>query len=201
MLMILQVTSAGTMTRIAQTSSERPSPVRSSNGLTTEAKSSIVDLLNNSSSLVTIASPSQFRNSSGMGAESGVLKRKLSDLGDDVISRRKRIFDYKAVRLKRIRKEYVEHVCEQLTIEGCSVSDMYRKRPSIPSLVIYFKNNALDPNEKIDDLISLVDPIGIQQQSDVKMTVIATAPGVTPVSSSPSMTLMPPVPKPSSQGL
>lgn len=188
------------MTRIAQPSSERPSPIRNNNGLTTEAKSSIVDLLNSSSSLVSsLTSPEHFRNSSGMGSESGVLKRKLSDLGDDVISRRKRIYDYKAVRLKRIRKEYVDHVYEQLTIEGCNISEIYRKRPSIPLLLNYFKNNILDPDDQYEDLISLVDPVGIQQQSDVKIAV-STTPGVTPVSSTSLVSHTTSISRSSSQG-
>lgn len=164
-----------TMTRITQSSVD--SPIRTSNGLT-DKKTSLVGLLNNSASLFSnSAATTHYRHTTGMAAESGMLKRKLSDLGDDINSKRNRILDYKAVRLKRIRKDYVDHICEKLTIEGCAYADIYRKRPSIPSLLHYFNKNPLDPNDKGEDLISLVEDTvsGQQDLKGLKVTSVSTS--------------------------
>ncbi|XP_054272165.1 helicase domino isoform X3 [Macrosteles quadrilineatus] len=142
------------MTRISQ-SSEHPNTVRTSNGMLTDNRSSIADLLSSSN----LASPLRT-------LESGLRKRKLSDMGEDITSRRKRIAEHKAVRLKRLKKDYVEHVSEMLTLEGGGLADVYRKRPSTSALISYLKNNRLNPTDEGEDLSSYVTPV--VQQPEVK---------------------------------
>lgn len=178
------------MTRIAPSSPDQSSPVRTSNGLVNEGRGSIADMLNNSSSaLNTLSTPP--RATSGLSHETNIRKRKMSDTGEDVCSRRKRIAEHKAVRLKRIQKEYVEHVSEMLTLEGCSLADVYRKQPSIPALLNYFKKNPLDPEDETEDLIVHLAPPP-PQLPDIKIAV-AAVPGKNSVSS--PLTANTPAPK------
>lgn len=179
------------MTRIAPSSPDQSSPVRTSNGLVNEGRASIADMLNNSSGVMnTLSTPP--KATSGLSLETNIRKRKMSDTGEDVCSRRKRIAEHKAVRLKRIQKEYVEHVSEMLTLEGCSLADVYRKQPSIPALLNYFKKNPLDPEDETEDLIVHLAPPP-PQLPDVKIAV-AAVPGPNSVSSSP-LTASTPAPK------
>lgn len=180
------------MTRIAPSSPDQSSPVRTSNGLVNEGRGSIADMLNNSSGVMNTSLSTPPKATSGLSLETNIRKRKMSDTGEDVCSRRKRIAEHKAVRLKRIQKEYVEHVSEMLTLEGCSLADVYRKQPSIPALLNYFKKNPLDPEDETEDLIVHLAPPP-PQLPDVKIAV-AAVPVPNSVSSSP-LTASTPAPK------
>lgn len=182
--------SSTAMTRIAPSSPDHSSPVRISNGLVNEGRGSLADMLNNSSSVMNTLSTPQRGAAGGLSLETNLRKRKMSDTGEDVCSRRKRIAEHKAVRLKRIQKEYVEHVSEMLTLEGCSLADVYRKQPSIPALLNYFKKNPLDPEDETEDLIVHLAPPP-PQLPDVKIAV-AAVPGPNSVSSSPLTASTPP---------
>lgn len=168
--------SSTAMTRIVPSTPDHSSPVRTSNGLVNEGRGSIADMLNNASGAMnTMSTP--LRASSGLSLETNIRKRKMSDTCEDVCSRRRRIAEHKAVRLKRIQKEYVEHVSEMLTLEGCGLEDIYRKQPSIPALLNYFKNNPLDPEDDTEDLIVHLAPPP-PQLPEVKVAV-AAVPGTT----------------------
>lgn len=89
-----------------------------------------------------------------------VRKRKMSD-SEDIITRRQRVSEHKALRLKRLKDRYADYAMELFFLQSNgNLMDfhMWRKRPATPQLMNYLRNHKLDPADDDEDLTSTSQP-------------------------------------------
>lgn len=120
------------------------------NSLTSSLSSSLIQRTTNNNSNNNISS-----NISG-----NVRKRKMSD-SEDLITRRQRVSEHKALRLKRLKDRYADYAMELFFLQSNgNLMDfhLWRKRPATPQLMNFLRNQKLDPSDEDEDLLSTSQP-------------------------------------------
>lgn len=93
-------------------------------------------------------------------ASANVRKRKMSD-SEDIVSRRQRVIEHKALRLKRLKDRYADGAMELFYLQSNgNLMDfhMWRKRPATPQLINFLRNHKLDPTDDDEDLTVTSQP-------------------------------------------
>ncbi|PNF36884.1 hypothetical protein B7P43_G08882 [Cryptotermes secundus] len=160
-----------------------PNLVRTSNGSFTTPLSSAANI---------VSSPQ---------SSSPVRKRmRLSELqerappNEEIGTLRKRVLEYKTVRMHGDRERYAEHASELFFLQaGGNMMDYHtwRKRPSTPQFLHFLRSHRLDPEDDDEDLTSLLCAASTSGSSQSSHSTELKIPGVgsTPVAIS---TTLPP---------
>ncbi|XP_075220289.1 domino helicase isoform X2 [Lycorma delicatula] len=139
------------------------------------------NLVNSLMSPITQRTTNNSNNNHSSNISGNVRKRKMSD-SEDIITRRQRVSEHKALRLKRLKDRYADYAMELFFLQSNgNLMDfhMWRKRPATPQLMNFLRNHKLDPTDEDEDLT-------LSSQPEMKLL---GGSGVTPVAVS---TTLPP---------